>query len=80
MTDTLDPLQNPFSREKAWITFQENMRESARLRESIRKGMESGNVPERELVIQASDALGRLTDNTILKKVVQKALEARDDT
>ena len=32
----------------------------------------------RELLLKAAEALGRLTDNTILQRIVRKALEARD--
>ena len=69
--------QDPFSMERAWETFQENMREARRLREEIRQGQADGE-NERELLLKAAEALGRLTDNTILKRVVQKGLEARD--
>ena len=69
--------QDPFSMERAWETFQENMREARRLREEIRQGQADGG-NERELLLKAAEALGRLTDNTILKRVVQKGLEARD--
>ena len=72
--------QNPFSRERAWLTFQENMREAARLREEVRQGKETGQESDRELLLKATEALGRLTDNTILLKVVQRALEARENT
>ena len=69
--------QDPFSMERAWETFQENMREARRLREEIRQGQADGE-NERELLLKAAEALGWLTDNTILKRVVQKGLEARD--
>ncbi len=69
--------QDPFSMERAWETFQENMHEARRLREEIRQGQADG-AGERELLLKAAEALGRLTDNTVLKRVVQKGLEARD--
>ena len=73
-----EALQNPFSREKAWMTFQENMETAARLRDEVLQERAEGSVPERELLLKAVDALGRLTDNTILLRVVQKGLESRD--
>ena len=78
MAESNGAFQNPFSREQAWMTFQKNMSEAARLQEEIRQGAEDGSASERELLLKASEALGRLTDNTILKRIVEKALEARD--
>ena len=77
MAELQEALQNPFSREKAWVTFQDNMEAARRLQEEIRQGRETGTVSDRELVLKAAEALGRLTDNTILLPVVRKALEAR---
>ena len=73
-----EALQNPVRREKAWMTFQENMETAARLRNEVLQERAEGSVPERELLLKAVDALGRLTDNTILLRVVQKGLESRD--
>ena len=42
-----------------------------------RQDRETGTASDRELVLKAAEALGRLTDNTILLPVVRKALEAR---
>ncbi len=67
----------PFSREKAWLTYRENMAEAARLKKKIAQEREEGTASEREMLEQAVEALGRLTDNTILAGVVKKALEAR---
>ena len=78
MADIQDALQNPFSQEKAWLTFQEHLKGAARLREEIRQGLEDGTASDRELTIKAADALGRLTDNTILERVIRQALEGRD--
>ena len=47
------------------------------LRAEIRQGLAEG-ADERELLLKGAEALGRLTDNTILKRVVQKGLEERD--
>ena len=69
--------QNPFSREKAWQTYQENMRSARRLREEIRLGTESGE-NDRELLLRAVEALGFLTDNTILARIVRRSLEGRE--
>jgi hypothetical protein len=78
MAENGDALQNPFSPEKAWLTYRENMTEAARLRDEIRQATESGEGNERETLLKATEALGRLTDNTILKRIVRKALEERD--
>ena len=77
MAELQEALQNPFSREKAWVTFQDNMEAARRLQEEIRQARETGTASDRELVLKAAEALGRLTDNTILLPVVRKALEAR---
>lgn len=78
MTDIQEALADPFSRENAWLTFQRNMEEAARLREEIRQGQESGALTERELLIKAADALGRLTDNSVLRPAIEKSLAERD--
>lgn len=77
MAELQEALQNPFSREKAWVTFQDNMEAARRLQEEIRQSRETGTASDRELVLKAAEALGRLTDNTVLLPVVRKALEAR---
>ena len=77
MAELQEALQNPFSREKAWVTFQDNMEAARRLQEEIRQNRETGTASDRELVLKAAEALGRLTDNTVLLPVVRKALEAR---
>ena len=77
MAELQEALQNPFSREKAWVTFQDNMEAARRLQEEIRQDRETGTASDRELVLKAAEALGRLTDNTVLLPVVRKALEAR---
>ena len=80
MSEQNEAFQNPFSKEKAWMTFQDNMTEAARLRDEILKGKEEGSASEKELLLKATEALGRLTDNTILKRIVEKALDARENT
>ena len=79
MEETREMDQDPFSMERAYATFEENMRTARRLREEIRQGREKGE-PDRELLLKGAEALGRLTDNTILRRIVQKGLEARDAT
>ena len=73
-----EALANPFSRENAWITFQKNMETAARMRDEVLREKEQGGAGDREMLMKATEALGCLTDNTILKKVVEKALEERD--
>lgn len=79
MEETRGMDQDPFSMERAYAAFEENMRAARRLREEICQGQEKG-APERELLLKGAEALGRLTDNTILRRIVQKGLEARDAT
>ena len=79
MEETREMDQDPFSMERAYATFEENMRTARRLREEIRQGRKKG-APEREMLLKGAEALGRLTDNTILRRIVQKGLEARDAT
>ena len=77
--DTKDEaFQDPFSPEKAWLTFQENMDKARRLREEIRQDLEAGGKTDRELILKATEALGMLTDNTVIARVVRRALEERD--
>ena len=69
--------ENPFSKEKAWLTWQENRETAARLREELRQGQENG-ASTREQLLRSVEIIGRLTDNTILLPIVQRSLEARD--
>ena len=69
---------NPFSMEKAFLTFQENMRTAAALKEEIDREAGKGTVSDRELLMKAAEALGRLTDQTILAQIIRRELEARE--
>ena len=69
--------ENPFSKEKAWLTWQENRETAARLQEELRRGLENG-ASTREQLLRSVEIIGRLTDNTILLPIVQRSLEARD--
>ena len=73
-----EALANPFSKENAYLTWRKNMETAERLRREIREAAENGGAPERELVIRAAEALGMMTDNTILGRIVRQALEGRD--
>ena len=73
-----EAMQNPFSREKAYLTFLKNTKRAAFLKEEIRIAQEKGNRTDREMLLMAAEALGCLTDNTILERIVQKALESRN--
>ena len=77
MADIQEALADPFSRENAWLAFQKNREEALRLREMIRQEQETGTATERERLIQAADALGRLTDNSVLRPAVEKSLAER---
>ena len=68
---------NPFSRERAWLTWQENQEAALRLREELRQGQENG-ASTREQLLRSVEIIGRLTDNTVLLPIVQRSLEARD--
>lgn len=78
MSEQQDALQNPFSKEKAYITFQENMQISSEMWGNFREKRKSGAASTRELLLEASEILGRLTDNTILAEMVRRGLEARE--
>jgi hypothetical protein len=68
---------DPFSMEQAYKTYQENIRRADQLIYDITKGAKA-DVPERELLLMAVEAIARMTDNTALLPVVTQALEARD--
>ncbi len=68
---------DPFSLEQAYKTYQNNIRRADQLIYDITKGAR-GDVPERELLLMAVEAIARMTDNTALVAVVTQALEARD--
>ena len=78
MTEQQEEPFGPFSMEKAYQTYQENISEARKLKSAIEEGRQDGTATERELLLMASEALGRLTDNTILKRIVEKGLEARE--
>ena len=78
MTEVEEALRNPFSRETTYFTFLENMENASRLRAEIQKARAEGTGTDRELVLKAAEALGMLTDNTILYRIVSQALAKRD--
>ena len=78
MANLQEAMANPFSGEKAWISYQENMARAKSLRQEICQGQADGSLSEREMLFLAAEALGRLTDNTILARIVRGAVEARD--
>jgi len=78
MTEQQEEPIGPFSMEKAYQTYPENISEARQLKRAIDEGRQDGTATERELLLMASEALGRLTDNTILKRIVEKGLEARE--
>ena len=68
---------SPFSPEKAWQTWEDNRDTSLRLREEVRTaGDDAGTLRER--LLKTVEIVGRLTDNTILLRIIRQALEARD--
>lgn len=78
MSELEEALRNPFSPEKAYMDYLKNMSEAERLRDEVDRAMEAGGADERELLLKATQALGYLTDNSVVYKVVRKALEGRD--
>lgn len=68
----------PFSMEKAYQTYRDNMSEAARLKDEIENEKREGTGTDRELLLKTVEALGRLTDNTILKRIVEKSLRERE--
>ena len=69
--------ENPFSMEKAWQTFVENRERAVSLRAAFEQGKAEG-APVREQLVRAVEGGGKLTDNTIFLRIVQRALESRD--
>ena len=67
---------DPISMEQGYKIYQENIRKADQLIYDITKGAR-GDVPERELLLMAVEAIARMTDNTALLSVVTQALEAR---
>ncbi len=67
---------DPFSPELALKTCRENREVSERLIGEIREGLRNGEDQE-ELLLKATEAIGRMTNNTILKSLVEKALISR---
>ena len=54
------------------------MRTAAALKEEIDREAGKGTDSDRELLMKAAEALGRLTDQTILAQIIRRELEARD--
>jgi len=67
---------DPFSMAEAYKTYQRNMHRAEELIYELTKGAR-GDVSEHDLLLMAVEALGRMTDNTALLPVVEKALAAR---
>ena len=78
MTEQQEEPFGPFSMETAYQTYQEIISEARKLKSAIEEGRRDGTATERDLLLMASEALGRLTDNTILKRIVEKSLDARE--
>ena len=68
---------DPFSMEQAYKTYQENIRKADQLIYDLTKGARGG-VSERDLLLMAVEIIARMTDNTALKPVIEKALSERD--
>ena len=73
-----NPLEDPFSREKAWVTYRTRMKDVQRLRNELRQELEGDTIPVRESLVKALDILGQVTDNSVVYRVIRQALEARD--
>ncbi len=68
---------DPFSPELALKTCRENREASERLVGEIREGLKNG-ADQKELLLKATEVIGRMTNNTILKSLVEKALAGRE--
>ena len=79
MSETKDSAEafDPFSMEQAYKTYQNNIRKADELIYEITKGAR-GDVPERDLLLMAVEAIARMTDNTAFRTVVERALRERD--
>ena len=68
---------DPFSPETAVRTLRKNREISERLLCEIDHGIETGE-QVRVLLDKAVEAISRMTDNTILKRIIDKALDSRE--
>lgn len=68
--------ENPFSMEKAYKVYQENIRRSETLVSEITKGARDG-MSERELLDMAIEAIAVMTGDTIFRDVVTRSLDGR---
>ncbi len=78
MEDKKNALEDPFSRENAYLKFARSVREATRLKAEIDRARASGDVPVREMLLKAVDALALLADNPVLPMIVRRELKARD--
>lgn len=67
---------DPFSMEQAYKTYQENIRRADQLIYEITKGAR-GDTSEHDLLLMAVEAIARMTDNTAIRPVIEKALAER---
>ncbi len=67
---------DPFSMEQAYKTYQENIRRADQLIYDITKGAR-GDASEHDLLLMAVEAIARMTDNTAIRPVIEKALAER---
>ncbi len=67
---------DPFSMEQAYKTYQDNIRKADQLIYDLTKGAR-GDVSEHDLLLMAVEAIARMTDNTALLPVIEKALAQR---
>ena len=77
VNDTSQEEFDPFSPETAVRTLRSNREISERLLLEIDHGIDTGE-QVRVLLDMAVEAIGRMTDNTILKRIIDKALENRE--
>lgn len=66
----------PFSMELAYQVYQKNVECTDQLLKSIVADAENG-ASETALLLTAVDAIAKLTDNTILKAVIEKSILSR---
>ncbi len=68
---------NPFSMAQAYKTYQENIRKADQLIYDLTKGAR-GDVSEHDLLLMAVEIIARMTNNTALQPVIEKALRERE--
>lgn len=70
---------DPFSKSLAIRTWENNLETVRLLTDDIMRGIENGDT-DYNLLLKSAEVISRMTDNTILKTVIEKALQNRADS